>query len=172
MPKLLLGPAADDRSLAVLYRPLPAGQSRRSAKWQSAASEAFTDGSKVKADTHGLANATTHGARLMAPPSSTPTPTSRSGQTAPRPSPMPAGKDPCCSPTGTASASTGSGRQHRAHAMTTPHGASTRKGERSCALCSPSSHAAITAPLVASSTRFPGIPIGRSLLDGRPFRPS
>ncbi|MEU3756390.1 hypothetical protein AB0H17_27125 [Streptomyces olivoreticuli] len=33
----------------------------------------------------------------------------------------------------------------------------------------PSSHAAITAPLVASSTAFPGIPIGRSLLDGRPF---
>ncbi|MEV5730299.1 hypothetical protein AB0N50_31585 [Streptomyces pharetrae] len=33
----------------------------------------------------------------------------------------------------------------------------------------PSSHAAITAPLVASSTGFPGIPIGRSLLDGRPF---
>lgn len=34
----------------------------------------------------------------------------------------------------------------------------------------PSTHAAITAPLVASSTRFPGIPIGRSLLDGREFR--
>ncbi|MET8405963.1 hypothetical protein [Streptomyces sp900116325] len=33
----------------------------------------------------------------------------------------------------------------------------------------PSSHVAITAPLVASSTRFPGIPIGKSLLDGRPF---
>jgi hypothetical protein len=33
----------------------------------------------------------------------------------------------------------------------------------------PSNHAAITAPLVASNTRFPGIPIGRSLLDGRPF---
>ncbi|MDI3102445.1 hypothetical protein QJ054_36080 [Streptomyces sp. AN-3] len=33
----------------------------------------------------------------------------------------------------------------------------------------PSNHAAITAPLVASSTAFPGIPIGRSLLDGRPF---
>ncbi|MBD9730371.1 hypothetical protein IGX29_00790 [Streptomyces sp. H28] len=33
----------------------------------------------------------------------------------------------------------------------------------------PSSHAAITAPLVASSTRFPGIFVGRSLLDGRPF---
>ncbi|MGW7341227.1 hypothetical protein [Streptomyces sp. NPDC054808] len=33
----------------------------------------------------------------------------------------------------------------------------------------PSSHAAITAPLVTSNARFPGIPIGRSLLDGRPF---
>ncbi|MFD4144452.1 hypothetical protein [Streptomyces sp. NPDC058572] len=32
-----------------------------------------------------------------------------------------------------------------------------------------SSHAAITAPLVTSSTAFPGIPIGRSMLDGRPF---
>ncbi|HET6354849.1 hypothetical protein [Streptomyces sp.] len=32
-----------------------------------------------------------------------------------------------------------------------------------------SSHAAITAPLVTSSAGFPGIPIGRSLLDGRPF---
>ncbi|MEV6617305.1 hypothetical protein AB0N31_26325 [Streptomyces sp. NPDC051051] len=34
----------------------------------------------------------------------------------------------------------------------------------------PSSHAAITAPLVAAGTAFPGVPIGRSLLDGRPFR--
>ncbi|MCB5181504.1 hypothetical protein [Streptomyces antimicrobicus] len=33
----------------------------------------------------------------------------------------------------------------------------------------PSTHAAITAPLPASSATFPGIPIGRSLLDGRPF---
>ncbi|MGP3978959.1 hypothetical protein ACTWQF_34090 [Streptomyces sp. 8N114] len=33
----------------------------------------------------------------------------------------------------------------------------------------PTTHAAITAPLVASDTHFPGIPIGRSLLDGRPF---
>ncbi|MFI8008270.1 hypothetical protein [Streptomyces sp. NPDC086010] len=34
----------------------------------------------------------------------------------------------------------------------------------------PSTHAAITAPLVASSAEFPGILIGRSLLDNRPFR--
>ncbi|QNP67973.1 hypothetical protein [Streptomyces genisteinicus] len=33
----------------------------------------------------------------------------------------------------------------------------------------PTTHAAITAPLVASSTQFPGVPIGRSLLDGRAF---
>jgi hypothetical protein len=33
----------------------------------------------------------------------------------------------------------------------------------------PSNHAAITAPLVVSSTHFPGIPVGRSLLDGRAF---
>ncbi|WLW53241.1 hypothetical protein [Streptomyces sp. YU58] len=33
----------------------------------------------------------------------------------------------------------------------------------------PTTHAAITAPLVASHTTFPGIPIGRSLLDGRAF---
>lgn len=33
----------------------------------------------------------------------------------------------------------------------------------------PSTHAAITAPLVTSATDFPGIPIGHSLLDGRAF---
>ncbi|WP_372412414.1 hypothetical protein [Streptomyces luteireticuli] len=34
----------------------------------------------------------------------------------------------------------------------------------------PATQAAITAPLVAASTRFPGVPIGRSETDGRPFR--
>ncbi|MGW5803727.1 hypothetical protein ACWFQ7_32470 [Streptomyces bacillaris] len=33
----------------------------------------------------------------------------------------------------------------------------------------PSTHVAITAPLVTSSTRYPGIPIGQSKLDGREF---
>ncbi|MFF0509165.1 hypothetical protein ACFYUH_37045 [Streptomyces fimicarius] len=33
----------------------------------------------------------------------------------------------------------------------------------------PSNHVAITAPLVTSNTRFPGIRIGKSRLDGRPF---
>ncbi|MFG2841095.1 hypothetical protein ACGFYE_39665 [Streptomyces zaomyceticus] len=34
----------------------------------------------------------------------------------------------------------------------------------------PSSHAAVTAPLVATGEAFPGVRIGRSLLDGRQFR--
>lgn len=34
----------------------------------------------------------------------------------------------------------------------------------------PSSHAAVTAPLVATGESFPGVHIGRSLLDGRRFR--
>lgn len=34
----------------------------------------------------------------------------------------------------------------------------------------PSNHAAVTMPLVASGESFPGILVGRSLLDGRPFR--
>ncbi|MCG0069367.1 hypothetical protein L0F81_39940 [Streptomyces tricolor] len=34
----------------------------------------------------------------------------------------------------------------------------------------PATQAAITAPLVASNTSFPGVPIGRSETDGRPFR--
>ncbi|MFD7860607.1 hypothetical protein ACFV6B_41000 [Streptomyces microflavus] len=33
----------------------------------------------------------------------------------------------------------------------------------------PSNHVAITAPLVTSNSRFPGIPVGRSLLDGRAY---
>ncbi|MET8788204.1 hypothetical protein [Streptomyces sp. NPDC004589] len=63
MPNLLLGTDAD-RSFAVLYRPLPIGQSRRSAKWQRAASEAFTT-DKVKQDAHDLASSTAHGALVQ-----------------------------------------------------------------------------------------------------------
>ncbi len=63
MPKLLLGQDMD-RSLAVLYRPLPAAQSRRSAKWQDAAAEAFTT-DKVKQDAHGMASGATHGALVQ-----------------------------------------------------------------------------------------------------------
>ncbi|MDQ0408855.1 hypothetical protein ABVB69_32350 [Streptomyces sp. NPDC000349] len=127
MPKLLLGPAADDRSLAVLYRPLPAGQSRRSAKWQSAASEAFTT-DKVKADTHGLANATTHGALvdgstlvdtdayLTVWADSPEAVTDARWQTV------------LLADRHRIRLDWLTGQQHRAHVMTTPHGASTRKG--------------------------------------------
>ncbi|MFF3639042.1 hypothetical protein [Streptomyces sp. NPDC002250] len=126
MPKLLLGQATD-RSLAVLYRPLPAGQSRRSAKWQAAASEAFTT-DKIKAATHEIASSTTHGALVQGAtlvdidayltvwghsPEDVTDARWQASLTADRHRIhldwLP-------------------GQQHRAHVMTTPHGASTQKG--------------------------------------------
>lgn len=126
MPKLLLGQGTD-RSLAVLYRPLPAAQSRRSAKWQRAAADAFiTD--KIKADAHDLASSTTHGALVQ-------------GATL-------VDIDAYLTVWGDSPEAVTEarwqaflmadrhrirldwlpGQQHRAHVMTTPHGASTRKG--------------------------------------------
>ncbi|MGW2089092.1 hypothetical protein [Streptomyces sp. NPDC001880] len=126
MPKLLLGHDAD-RSLAVLYRPLPAAQSRRSAKWQGAAAEAFTT-DKIKADAHSMASGATHGALVQGAAlvdidayltvwgDSPESVTEARWQTA-----LTADRHrirldwlP--------------GQQHRAHVMTTAHGASTRKG--------------------------------------------
>ncbi|WP_327129663.1 hypothetical protein [Streptomyces sp. NBC_01727] len=126
MPRLLLGHDAN-RSLAVLYRPLPAGQSRRSAKWQTAAAEAFTT-DKIKADAHGLASGATHGALVQGAAlvdldayltvwgDSPQSVTDARWQTA-----LTADRHrirldwlP--------------GQQHRAHVMTTAHGTSTRKG--------------------------------------------
>ncbi|MGW2207165.1 hypothetical protein [Streptomyces sp. NPDC001774] len=60
MPRLLLGEQTE-RSFSVLYRPLPAAQSRRSARWQAAAAGAFTT-DPVKQDTHSAHSGTTHGA--------------------------------------------------------------------------------------------------------------
>ncbi|MFF0837685.1 MULTISPECIES: hypothetical protein [unclassified Streptomyces] len=126
MPKLLLGQTTD-RSLAVLYRPLPASQSRRSAKWQAAASEAFTT-DKIKAATHEIASHTTHGALVQGAtlvdidayltvwghsPEDVTDARWQSSLTADRHRIhldwLP-------------------GQQHRAHLMTTPHAASTQKG--------------------------------------------
>ncbi|MGW1129857.1 hypothetical protein [Streptomyces sp. NPDC002526] len=63
MPRLLLGHDGD-RSLSVLYRPLPAAQSHRSAKWQSAAASAFTQ-DKVRQDAHAMAGQAVHGALVQ-----------------------------------------------------------------------------------------------------------
>ncbi|MFD5065625.1 hypothetical protein, partial [Streptomyces sp. NPDC058394] len=63
MPKLLLG-QAQDRSIAVLYRPLPLGQSRRSAKYSKAIGEAIlTD--QIQAESHDLASGSTQGALVQ-----------------------------------------------------------------------------------------------------------
>ncbi|WP_020135862.1 hypothetical protein [Streptomyces sp. 351MFTsu5.1] len=126
MGKFLLDDQAQ-RSFAVLYRPLPAGQSRRSAKWQAAASEAFT-ADKVKQDAHQIASGTTHGALVQ-------------GATLVD---LDAyltvwGDSPGAVIDARWQASLAAdrhrivldwlpGQQHRAHVMTTPHGASTRKG--------------------------------------------
>ncbi|MGW0573012.1 hypothetical protein [Streptomyces tauricus] len=126
MPRLLLD-ARTDRSLAVLYRPLPVGQSRRSAKWQTAAGEAFTS-DKVKADTHEIASSTTHGALVQGATlvdldayltvwADTPEAvTEARWETA-----LTADRHRIRLDWLT-------GQQHRAHVMTSPHGASTRKG--------------------------------------------
>lgn len=127
MPKLLLGGQDTDRSFAVLYRPLPPGQSRRSAKWQRAAAEAFTT-DKVKQDAHEIANGAMHGALVQ-------------GATLVD---LDAyltvwGDSPNTVIDARWQASLAAdrhrihldwltGQQHRAHVMTTPHGASTRKG--------------------------------------------
>jgi hypothetical protein len=116
-----------DQSFAVLYRPLPAGQSRRSAKWQAAASEAFT-ADKIKAATHDIANSTAHGALVQGAtlvdidaymtvwgdsPEAVTDARWQASLTADR---------------HRIRLDWLAGQQHRAHVMTTPHGASTRKG--------------------------------------------
>ncbi|MFE7442175.1 hypothetical protein ACFU7X_17165 [Streptomyces chartreusis] len=126
MPKLLLGPGTD-RAFAVLYRPLPAGVSRRSAKWSTAASEAFT-ADKVKQDANAITSGTMHGALVQGG-----TLVDVDGYL------TVFGDSPATVTEARWQASLAAdrhrikldwlpGQQHRAHVMTTPHGASTRKG--------------------------------------------
>jgi hypothetical protein len=127
MRRLLLEDGEADRSFAVLYRPLPAAQSRRSARWQSAAAEAWTT-DKVKQDALQLASSAAHGALVQ-------------GATLVD---LDAyltvwGDSPEAVTDARWQASLMAdrhrirldwltGQQHRAHVMTTPHGASTQKG--------------------------------------------
>ncbi|WP_406255244.1 hypothetical protein [Streptomyces chartreusis] len=126
MPKLLLGPGTD-RAFAILYRPLPAGVSRRSAKWSTAASEAFT-ADKVKQDTHAITSGTTHGALVQGA-----TLVDVDGYLTvfgDSPEAVTEARWQACLAADRHRIRLDwlSGQQHRAHVMTTPHGASTRKG--------------------------------------------
>ncbi|MFJ2202368.1 hypothetical protein [Streptomyces violaceusniger] len=134
MPKLLLGQDSDpnrertaDRSLAVLYRPLPAAQSRRSAKWSDAAGAAFTT-DKIKQDTNAVSSDTTRDALVQGAslvdvdayltvwgdsPEEVTDARWDASLTADR---------------HRISLDWLIGQQQRAHVMTTPHGAPTRKG--------------------------------------------
>ncbi|MEV0982150.1 hypothetical protein [Streptomyces sp. NPDC049915] len=128
MPRLLLGEGlAVDRSLAVLYRPLPAAQSRRSAKWQIAAGQAWTT-DEIKSASLETAASTARGALVQ-------------GATLVDIDAYLTvwGDDPEAVTGARWQASLTAdrhriqldwlaGQQHRAHVMTTPHGASTRKG--------------------------------------------
>ncbi|MFE9222865.1 hypothetical protein ACFYN3_42205 [Streptomyces lavendulae] len=134
MGRLLLGDRAEtsdhfsaDRSFAVLYRPLPPGQSRRSARWQDAAATAFTT-DKIKADEFASASGATHGALVQ-------------GATLVDLDAYMTvwGDSPGAVVDARWQASLVAdrhrirldwlpGQQHRAHVMTSPHGASTRKG--------------------------------------------
>ncbi|POG43436.1 hypothetical protein BV881_31805 [Streptomyces sp. ZL-24] len=126
MPLLLLN-QNQDRSLATCYRPLPAGMSRRSARWQSMLGEAATT-DQVKTDEHARASGTTHAALV-------------DGATL-------VDLDAYLTVWGTCPDTVTdarhqaalvtdrhrirldwlTGQQHRAHLMTTAHGAATRKG--------------------------------------------
>jgi hypothetical protein len=128
MPRLLLGQGlTTDRSLAVLYRPLPAAQSRRSAKWQAAAADAWTT-DKIKAAALEQASSTAHGALIQGATlvdldayltvwgDSPETVTDARWQASLTADRYRIQLDWLA------------GQQHRAYVMTTPHGASTRKG--------------------------------------------
>ncbi|MDT0432904.1 hypothetical protein [Streptomyces salyersiae] len=126
MPVLLLG-QEQDRSLSVLYRPLPPAVSRRSARWQSAAGEAFT-ADKVKAAAHDIASSTAQGALVQGATlvdldayltvwGDSPEEVTE----ARRQAALVADRHRITLDWLT-------GQQHRAHVMTTAHGVSTRKG--------------------------------------------
>lgn len=126
MPLLLLN-QEQDRSLATLYRPLPAAQSRRSARWQTMLGDAATT-DQVKTDEHHRTSGTTHAALV-------------DGGTL-------VDLDAYLTVWGTCPDTVAdaqhqaalitdrhrisldwlTGQQHRAHVMTTAHGVSTRKG--------------------------------------------
>lgn len=126
MAKMLL-PRTIDRSFSVLYRPLPAGQSRRSAKWQRAASAAFTL-DQVARDAQQDASATVHGALVdgaaLVDLDAYLTVWGDS------PEAVLDARDQAHLAADRARIRLDwlTGQQHRAHVMTTPHGASTKKG--------------------------------------------
>ncbi|MFJ2854436.1 hypothetical protein [Streptomyces rubiginosohelvolus] len=126
MSLLLLG-QDQDRSLSTLYRPLPAAMARRSAKWQTMLGLAATT-DQVKTDEHERASGSTHAALV-------------DGETlvdldayltvwGTCPDTIAAARHEAALVTDRHRIRLDwlTGQQHRAHLMTTAHGASTRKG--------------------------------------------
>lgn len=126
MPRLLLGQDTE-RSMSVLYRPLPVGQSRRSARWQEAASEAFT-ADKIKQESQASASDSRRGALVQGATlvdidayltvwADTPEDVTEARW-----------QTDLVADRHRLRLDWLPGQQHRAHVMTTPHGAATRKG--------------------------------------------
>lgn len=135
MPTLLLSAAdggegagrIEDRSLSVLYRPLPARESRRSARWRDAlAGAALTD--RVTQDAHAVSSGSTHDALVqgdsLVDVDAYLTVRGDSAEEV-----MEAVWDvSLLADRHRLSLDWLTGQQVRAHVMTTPHGAPTRKG--------------------------------------------
>ncbi|MFI9082136.1 hypothetical protein ACIGW8_37900 [Streptomyces sioyaensis] len=116
-----------NRSISVLYRPLPLAQARRSAKLWKAAGEAFTT-DQVKQDGHAQTSSTVHDALVQgATLVDLDAYLTVWGQS---PEHVTEARDDAQLDADEHRLRLDwlSGQQHRAHVMTTPHGASTRKG--------------------------------------------
>ncbi|MGW6617840.1 hypothetical protein ACWGA0_30855 [Streptomyces erythrochromogenes] len=126
MTRLLLGQDTD-RSLSVLYRPLPAGQSRRSQKWADAASGAFTTDT-IKAEAEAAAGDSRRGALVQGATLVDVDAYLTVWADSPKEITEARWSAALVADRHRISLDWLTGQQHRAHVMTTPHGASTRKG--------------------------------------------
>ncbi|KOU78995.1 MULTISPECIES: hypothetical protein [unclassified Streptomyces] len=126
MARLLLGQDAD-RSLSVLYRPLPAGQSRRSQKWADAASGAFTTDT-IKAEAEAAASDSRRGALVQGATLVDIDAYLTVWADSPKTITEARWAAALVADRHRITLDWLPGQQHRAHVMTTPHGASTRKG--------------------------------------------
>ncbi|MEV0324588.1 hypothetical protein ACIBKX_40350 [Streptomyces sp. NPDC050658] len=115
------------RSLSVLYRPLPVAQARRSAIWQTAAGEAFTN-DKIKKDVNAMSSGTMHDALVHGATLVDIDAYLTVWGTSPEHVTDARFKAQLDADEHRLSLDWLTGQQHRAHVMTTAHGASTGKG--------------------------------------------
>ncbi|MFD3834170.1 hypothetical protein [Streptomyces sp. NPDC058621] len=126
MTRMLLGQSTD-RSMAVLYRPLTAGQSRRSVRWQDAALGAWT-ADKIKLETESHAGDSRRGAVVQGDALVDVDAYLTVWGSDPEDVTDARWKAALAADRHRIQLDWLTGQQHRAHVMTTAHGASTTKG--------------------------------------------